>query len=71
MNSTSRRRSAAVSALASVALLTAACGGGGFDNSAGSATGTPTAEQGPVVLKMLIASSGDAETGSVKAAAAA
>ncbi len=71
MNPTSRRRLAAVSALASVALLTAACGGGGFDDSAATATGTPSTEQGPVALKMLIASSGDAETDAVKAATAA
>ncbi len=71
MNTTPRRRLAAVSALASVALLTAACGGGGFEDGAADTTGAPTTEQGPVALKMLIASSGDAETNAVKAAAAA
>ncbi len=70
MKSSSGRRLAAVAATASLALLTAACGGGGFDNG-GSSSSAPTTEKGPVALKMLIASSGDAETNAVKAATAA
>lgn len=70
MNSSSGRRLAAVAATASLLLLTAACGGGGFDKGAGSSA-APTTEKGPVALKMLIASSGDAETKAVKAATAA
>lgn len=71
MTPTPRRRLAAATALASVAMLATACGGGGFSDSAASSSGTPTAEKGPVALKMLIASSGDAETAAVKAATAA
>jgi multiple sugar transport system substrate-binding protein len=70
MKSSTGRRVAAVAATASLALLTAACGGGGFDNGS-SSSAAPTAEKGPVALKMLIASSGDAETAAVKAATAA
>ena len=66
----SGRRLATIAALASISLLTAACGGGGFEEGGG-ASGAPTTEKGPVALKMLIASSGDAETNAVKAAAAA
>ena len=64
------RRLAAAAGLASLALAAAACGGGGYSKGADSA-GKPAKEKGPVALKMLIASSGDAETGAVKAAAAA
>lgn len=70
MKRTTGRRLATVAVTASLALLTAACGGGGFDEG-GSSSGAPTTEEGPVALKMLIASSGDAETNAVKAATAA
>ena len=66
----SGRRLATIAALASISLLTAACGGGGFEEGGG-ASGAPTTEKGPVALKMLIASSGDAETNAVKVAAEA
>jgi multiple sugar transport system substrate-binding protein len=52
------------------ALLLTACGGGGFDDESGSSASAtaPASASGPVALKMLIASSGDAETNAVKAA---
>ncbi len=65
---TTRRKplAAAVGAVAALG-LTACSGGGGFSQPA--ATQAPAS--GPVALKMLIASSGDAETNAVKAAATA
>ena len=65
------RRLAAAAGLASLALAAAACGGGGGFSKGADSAGQPAKEKGPVALKMLIASSGDAETGAVKAAAAA
>lgn len=49
------------------ALTLSACGGGGVKDDSGSSA--PASASGPVDLKMLIASSGDAETNAVKAAA--
>jgi len=54
-------------ALTGALLLTACGGGGGFEEDSGSTA--PASASGPVDLKMLIASSGDAETNAVKAAA--
>jgi len=68
MTRTPRRRATAVAGLAAVLMLSTACGGGGFEDEADSG-GTPSAEEGPVALTMLIASSGDAETKAVQAAA--
>ena len=62
----SRRAAVALGALGTLAM--AACsGGGGFSQ----APATQAPASGPVALKMLIASSGDAETNAVKAATAA
>lgn len=61
----SRRAVLVLGAVGTLAL--AACSGGGFSQPA--ATQAPAS--GPVALKMLIASSGDAETNAVKAATAA
>ena len=66
-NTRSRSTRAALTLTAVSALALSACGGGGFNQPA--ATQAPAS--GPVALKMLIASSGDAETNAVKAAAAA
>ncbi|MEO7752222.1 MAG: extracellular solute-binding protein [Terracoccus sp.] len=60
------RRSSLATVLGGALLLTA-CGGGGFTEGAGASA--PASASGPVALKMLIASSGDAETNAVKAAA--
>ncbi|MDQ2757706.1 MAG: extracellular solute-binding protein [Actinomycetota bacterium] len=62
-------RTASLAAVLSGALLLTACGGGGFKDSSGSSS--PASASGPVALKMLIASSGDAETNAVKTAAEA
>lgn len=61
------RRLAALALALSGALLVSACGGGGFEEESDSTA--PASASGPVELKMLIASSGDAETNAVKAAA--
>ena len=60
------RRSSLATVLGGALLLTA-CGGGGFTEEPGSSA--PASASGPVALTMLIASSGDAETNAVKAAA--
>ncbi|MEO5610206.1 MAG: extracellular solute-binding protein [Ornithinibacter sp.] len=60
-------RTASLSIALTGALLLTACGGGGFTEDTGSSA--PASASGPVELKMLIASSGDAETNAVKAAA--
>ncbi|MEO7061416.1 MAG: extracellular solute-binding protein [Lapillicoccus sp.] len=64
---TRRTRAAAVAILTGTVALSACSGGGGFNSPA--ATQAPAS--GPVALKMLIASSGDAETNALKAATAA
>ncbi len=77
--STHRRRTQLTLALGLTSTLAlAACGGGGgFEEPAGTGDGAsqspsaPASAAGPVALTMLIASSGDAETDAVKAAAAA
>ncbi|GMA19514.1 extracellular solute-binding protein [Arsenicicoccus piscis] len=65
------RRTIGIIALGTMATLPlAACGGGGFDNGAGSgSTGTQAAASGPAKLSVLIGSSGDAETKAVTDAA--
>lgn len=60
-----KRLAAAVGAVTALGLT--ACSGGGFNQP----TATQAPASGPVALKMLIASSGDAETNAVKAAATA
>ena len=61
-------RSAALAlALTGALTLTACGGGGGFEEEPSSSA--PASASGPVQLQMLIASSGDAETAAVKAAA--
>ena len=64
---TRNRRIATLSLVLSGALLASACGGGGGFEEEG-ATSAPASASGPVDLKMLIASSGDAETNAVKEA---
>ncbi|WP_298748634.1 extracellular solute-binding protein [uncultured Serinicoccus sp.] len=62
----------AIAAIGPLALT--ACGGDGFEDSAGGEAGesqAPASAEGPVELSMLIASSGDAETDAVEEAAAA
>jgi multiple sugar transport system substrate-binding protein len=54
--------------MTAVAALTAACGGGGFDEDSGGSASGPASASGPVDLRMLIASSGDAETNAVRKA---
>ena len=61
------RRIATLSLVLSGTLLASACGGGGGFEDDG-ASSSPASASGPVDLKMLIASSGDAETNAVKAA---
>ena len=62
------RRTATLALVLGGTLLASACGGGGgFEDD--SASKAPASATGPVELKMLIASSGDAETNAVKAAA--
>ena len=62
------RRTAALALVLGGTLFVSACGGGGgFEEEGGSSA--PASASGPVDLKMLIASSGDAETNAVKAAA--
>ncbi len=60
-------RTATLSIALTGALLLTACGGGGGFQDEGAST-APASASGPVDLKMLIASSGDAETNAVKAA---
>ncbi len=60
-------RTSSLTAVLGGALLLTACGGGGFES--GSQSSAPASASGPVALKMLIASSGDAETAAVEAAA--
>ncbi len=60
-------RSATLALTLAGALALSACGGGGFEDDGGSSS--PASASGPVDLTMLIASSGDAETNAVKAAA--
>ena len=68
MSSTRTRRTRAVAMAAlSGALTLSACSGGGFNSPAAS----QAPASGPVALKMLIASSGDAETNALKAATTA
>jgi multiple sugar transport system substrate-binding protein len=58
--------------LAALSLSTvAACGGSSFDEGSEEPAGEASAASGPAELQILIASSGDAETEAVKAAAAA
>ncbi|WP_380163839.1 extracellular solute-binding protein [Jannaschia sp. R86511] len=67
----SRRATLPVLTLASLGLL-AACGGGSFDDGAaggGGESGAPASQEGPASLRVLIASSGDAETDTVTTAA--
>ena len=71
----SRRAALPVLTLTALSLL-AACGGGGFDDGAaagggGGESGAPASQEGPASLSVLIASSGDAETEAVTAAAGA
>jgi multiple sugar transport system substrate-binding protein len=67
---TRTHRTASVTVALSGALLLTACGGGGFEED-GSDGSAPASASGPVELKMLIASSGDAETEAVEKAAEA
>ena len=60
-------RTAALALVLGGTLFASACGGGGFQEE--SASSAPASAKGPAALKMLIASSGDAETNAVKAAA--
>jgi multiple sugar transport system substrate-binding protein len=63
-------RTAALALVLGGTLFASACGGGGgFEED--SATKPPASASGPAALKLLIASSGDAETAAVKAAAEA
>ena len=66
----SRRAALPVLTLAALSLL-AACGGGSFDDgaAAGGEDGAPASQEGPASLRVLIASSGDAETAAVTDAA--
>jgi len=66
----SRRAALPVVTLAALSLL-AACGGGGFDDgaAAGGESEAPASQEGPASLRVLIASSGDAETAAVTDAA--
>jgi multiple sugar transport system substrate-binding protein len=67
---TRSRRRAGLAALALVsATALAACGGGGFEDEPASDAEGPTSGDGPAALEVLIASSGDAETEAVEAAA--
>ena len=62
------RRTATLALVLGGTLFASGCGGGGgFEDS--SASKPPASAKGPAALKMLIASSGDAETAAVKAAA--
>lgn len=61
-------RSAALALALTGALTLSACGGGGGFEEEG-ASSAPASASGPAQLQMLIASSGDAETAAVKAAA--
>ncbi len=62
------RRTATLALVLGGTLFASGCGGGGgFED--GSASKPPASAKGPAALKMLIASSGDAETAAVKAAA--
>lgn len=63
------RRAVATALLTSAVLATAACGGGGFDDD--EASGDASGSSGPAEVTILIASSGDAETDAVTAAAEA
>ena len=66
----SRRRQTSLAALVlGSSLALAACGGGGFEEDGGS--GSASSGDGPASLKVLIASSGEAETGAVEDAAQA
>jgi len=62
------RRTAALALVLGGTLFASACGGGGGFKDEG-ASSAPASAKGPAALKMLIASSGDAETNAVKAAA--
>jgi multiple sugar transport system substrate-binding protein len=69
---TARTRRAAMPVLALAGLTAlAACGGGSFEDDAagGDASAPPASAEGPASLSVLIASSGDAETGAVTEAA--
>ncbi|MER5321220.1 sugar ABC transporter substrate-binding protein [Streptosporangium roseum] len=61
-------RTAALAAVAAAALLTSAACGSGFDDPAG---GNTEQSGGPAALRILIGSSGDAETAAVRSAAGA
>ena len=61
------RRTAALALVLGGTLFASACGGGGGFEEEG-ASSAPASAKGPAALKMLIASSGDAETNAVKAA---
>ena len=61
------RRTAALALVLGGTLFASACGGGGGFQEEG-ASSAPASAKGPAALKMLIASSGDAETNAVKAA---
>lgn len=70
MLSSSRRRQTSLAALVlGSSLALAACGGGGFEEDSGS--DPASSGDGPASLKVLIASSGEAETGAVEDAAQA
>jgi multiple sugar transport system substrate-binding protein len=73
-SSSRRTNRTALAVLTALSLSTAAaCGGDSFEDSSGAGGDEPAASssaQGPADLKVLIASSGDAETDAVKAAAA-
>ncbi|MDR7251602.1 multiple sugar transport system substrate-binding protein [Nocardioides sp. BE266] len=70
MSTTSPHRLASLAALALVtSVALAACGGGGFDD--GNSDEPASSGDGPAQLKVLIASSGDAETKAVEDAVAA
>lgn len=70
MSTTPRRHRASLAALAlGTSLTLVACGGGGFEDEGSSEPAS--SGDGPVDLKVLIASSGDAETKAVEDAAAA
>ena len=68
MKNISPRRTATLAAVVCLALTTAACGGGGFEEPG---TDTETSAEGPAALDILIGSSGTAETDAVTAAATA
>ncbi|MGI8948739.1 MAG: extracellular solute-binding protein [Ornithinimicrobium sp.] len=74
MRISQRRRSTLLAVALTGTLALAACGGGGFEEDTAAGGGedeAPASAEGPASLVMLIASSGEAETAAVEAAAAA